>query len=102
MKGTLYISKSKNMFTISPAGIRASISFQVSYPTADSLATSPFVFVQDASHKATILSFEDIKATAEFYKLLEDIVAAISGNLVAEENLEKFMVDNLGMKVVRR
>lgn len=102
MKGTLYISKSKNMFTISPARIRASISFQVSYPAADSLETHPFVFVQDTSHKATILMLEDIRATAEFYALLEDIVTAIQGNLVAEENLEKFLVGNLGMTVKRK
>lgn len=103
MKGTLYVNKKgQNMYTISPAGIHASIVFQVSYPTAESTATSPFVFVQDASHKQTLLSTEDVRITAQFYSLLTDILDAINGNLVPEEHLEQFLVDNLGMKVVRR
>lgn len=103
MNGMLYINKKgQNMYTISPAGIRASIYFQVSYPTADSTATSPFVFMQDSSHKQTVLNTVEVKTTAKFYCLLADILDAINGNLVPEEQLEQFLISNLGMKVVRR
>lgn len=103
MKGTLYVDKkNKNIFTISPAGVRASIFFQVSYPQDGSTATHPFVFMQDASHKQTLLNTEDVRITGQFYTLLADILDAINGNLVLEEQLEQFLVSNLGMKVVRR
>lgn len=103
MNGTLYVNKKgQNMYTISPAGVRASINFMVSYPTTESLETKPFVFMQDASHKATLLNTDDVRVTANFYNILSDILDAISNNLVPEEELEQFLIRNLGMKVVRR
>lgn len=103
MKCTLYIAKGKNMFTISPANVRASIAFQVSYPQEGSTATHPFVFMQDASHKGTLLNAQDISDTLEFYQVLNGAVMAIESNYIAEHEIESFMISQFGThKVVRR